>query len=203
MTAPSPASIERFMASGPLLFDIETTGLKADYGLILVIGLMRHHPKNYYHPTQLVLDTKQKDWEKAERKMLKDFLKFVEGETCFITYNGIRFDMPFLQARLAIQGLPLMPKVRHLDMYYTVKRAFGYTVTSRRAKYLQALYRVGDPDAPFKESSEVMTWLRATFSRNQEAFRKIMRHNMYECLPSLDYQVRKLRNVLPRTVALR
>jgi uncharacterized protein YprB with RNaseH-like and TPR domain len=195
--------LETFLESGPLMFDIETTGLKADYGLILVIGVRRFLPEGSPEAVQFVIDRTRQDWEAAERVLLRSFLSYMKDESCIITFNGTRFDMPFLQARLAIQGLPLMPKMHHLDMFYAAKNAFRYTITSRRAKYLQALYSVGDPSAPHKESSQVMTWLRATYSRNRAAFNRIVAHNRTECLVSLDYQVRKLRPVLPRSVSLR
>lgn len=207
---PSPASLAGFMSKPyPLMVDVETTGLKADYGLALVIGIRQFRPGRgirMWH--QFILDRTKPDWEKAEHAMLLDFRKFFDvyfafGEPRIITFNGTRFDVPFLQARLAVQGISLLPKMRHIDLYFVAKRTFAYTITSRRAKYMQSLFRVGDPNAPFKNSSELMTWLRATFSRDKAAFARIVDHNKNECLVSLDYQTRRLYGLLPRTVPLR
>jgi uncharacterized protein YprB with RNaseH-like and TPR domain len=207
----SAASLERFMRQTPppLLLDVETTGLKADYGLALVIGVRAFDPKRRSGVTrQFILDRTAKNWEVAERRMLREFRRvfdiyFRDSEPRIITFNGTRFDVPFLQARLAAQGLPLLPKTRHLDNYYTVKRTFGYTITSRRAKYVESLFQVGDPKAPHKDSSQMFTWLRATFARDKSAFQRIVNHNYDECLESLYYQTRRLYHLLPRTVPLR
>lgn len=207
---PSAASLAGFMAPPyPLMLDVETTGLKADYGLALVVGLRLFRPKRGPRiGNQFIIDRTSRNWEAAEGRMLRDFRRFFDvyfatTEPRIITFNGTRFDVPFLQARLAVQGIPLLPKVRHIDLYYTAKRTFAYTITSRRAKYMQSLFRVGDPNAPYKSSSEIMTWLRATFSRDKAAFQRIVDHNANECLVSLDYQTRRLYNLLPRTVPLR
>lgn len=206
----SSASLAGFMEKPyPLMVDVETTGLKADYGLALVIGIRQFRPGRsvrVWH--QFILDRTAKDWERAEGKMLRDFRRFFDlyfygQEPRIITFNGTRFDIPFLQARLAVQGISLLPKMRHIDLYYVAKRTFAYTITSRRAKYMQSLFRVGDPNAPFKNSSELMTWLRATFSRDRMAFERIVDHNKNECLSSLDYQTRRLYGLLPRTVPLK
>jgi uncharacterized protein YprB with RNaseH-like and TPR domain len=38
-----------------------------------------------------------------------------------VTYNGTRFDMPFLATRLMVNKQPEIGIVRHIDLYYTVK----------------------------------------------------------------------------------
>jgi uncharacterized protein YprB with RNaseH-like and TPR domain len=206
----SASSIEAFLLPPyPLEFDLETTSLKADYGLALVVGVRPFRVRSRRAtPVQFILETRAKNWELAERRMLRDVERFLrgyfkDGPVKIITFNGTRFDVPFLQARLAAQGLPLLPKMRHLDLYYTVKRTFGYTVTSRRAKYIEAIFQAGDVRAPHKDSSQIFTWSRATFSRDRAAFARIVAHNRDECLASLDYQTRRLLSLAPRTVPLR
>lgn len=199
-----PSAIDRFLAARPLLLDIETTGLKADYGLVLAIGVREFTAHGRPEPVrQFHVDIRDIKLERSERRMLREFRAFMNGRGGIVTYNGTRFDVPFLQARFMAQGIPLLPKLRHLDLFYTVKNTVRYTVTSRRAKYIQALFRVGDPRAPLKDSSEMMTWLRATFSRDRAAFQRILDHNENECLSSLLYQTRRLADLAPRTVALR
>lgn len=45
---------------------------------------------------------------------------------CVVTFNGKRFDEKFIQTRLAMHRLPLMQKVRHVDLYQVVKRNFSF-----------------------------------------------------------------------------
>jgi len=203
-------SLDCFLDRQPLLLDIETTGLKADYGLAMVIGVSRYTPSGPREPVrQFKIDIRKTDMEKSERDMLEDFRAFMEqevqkeGGAGIITFNGTRFDIPFIQARLMAQGLPLLPKMRHLDLFYVIKNTLRYTVTSRRAKYIQSIFKIGDPKAPLKDSSQMFTWLRATFSRDTAAFQRIVDHNRNECLQSLLYQTRRLRGLAPQSIPLR
>ena len=203
-------SLDCFLDRQPLLLDIETTGLKADYGLVMVIGVSRYTPSGPRKPVrQFKIDIRKTDMERSEYNMLLDFRTFMDGETLkeggagIITFNGIRFDVPFVQARLMAQGIPLLPKMRHLDLFYVIKNTLRYTVTSRRAKYIQSIFKMGDPKAPLKDSSQMFTWLRATFSRDTAAFQRIVDHNRNECLQSLLYQTRRLKGLAPQTVPLR
>lgn len=193
---------ESFFDNRPVLLDIETTGLKADYGLVLVIGV-RPYPGKPSDTRQFIINRRIKNWESAEFRMLAEFRRYMDEHPFIITYNGSRFDIPYLQVRLAAQGLPLLPKLYHMDLFYTVKRTFNYTITSRRSKYVQAVFAVGDPRAPHKDGSEMMTWLRATFARDAAAFARIVDHNRNECLRALDYQVRRLNRLVPNTIPRR
>src|SRR6266566_711462 len=124
-------SIDCFFERRPLLLDIETTGLKSDYGLVLVIGVREFTGSGKGEPVrQFIIDYESKNWVRAEKAMLRKFRRFIESRTDIITFFGDRFDVPYLQARFAAQGLPLLPKMRHLDLFHTVKRTFGYTITS-------------------------------------------------------------------------
>ena len=84
--------------------DIETTGLSAVYNGITVIGI---HLDDGYHGTliQIVGD----DVTKA------NLLKALEGVHRIYTYNGSRFDFPFIQAYL---GLDLTEYYHHHDLMY-------------------------------------------------------------------------------------
>jgi uncharacterized protein len=84
--------------------DIETTGLSADYSDITVIGihLVEGERQSF---VQLVGDDIT-----AER-----LCESLEGVSVIHTYNGSRFDLPFIQARL---GIDLGAMYEHCDLMY-------------------------------------------------------------------------------------
>ncbi len=54
-----------------------------------------------------------------------------------VTHNGKRFDWKFLQTRLLVNGLPLLPKIAHIDTCALARKNFS--LFSNRLKDLAAL----------------------------------------------------------------
>lgn len=97
--------IQRFAA-----VDIETTALDASYGRLICICIK--------HETEDKVRTKYIRWSKDELSLLKWMQKQYEDIDVLITWNGKRFDIPFINARLMRHGLsPLEPK-KHMDLMY-------------------------------------------------------------------------------------
>lgn len=84
--------------------DIETTGLSYAYDAITVIGLYFTHNSDEWC-LQLVGDDAT-----GER-----LLEALEGVVTIYTYNGSRFDLPFIRARL---GVDLEARFGHRDLMY-------------------------------------------------------------------------------------
>jgi uncharacterized protein YprB with RNaseH-like and TPR domain len=85
--------------------DIETTGLNRRYADITVIGIALE--KN--SKSQLVQLTKNNLYEKK-------LLDCLDGIDEIYTYNGSRFDLPFIKARL---GVDLKRSFKHTDLMYS------------------------------------------------------------------------------------
>lgn len=93
-------------------FDIETNNLNADYGEVLVIS---------YKLSGKAVKTLSSD-DMTERAMLKEFRRVVAEEAdCIVSYNGKRFDVPFINTRLLEYGEDPLAKKHHLDYYFTLK----------------------------------------------------------------------------------
>jgi uncharacterized protein len=84
--------------------DIETTGLSVDYSDITVIGI------------HLVEGDKQSFVQLVGEDITAERLcDALEGVSVLHTYNGSRFDLPFIQARL---GVDLSAMYEHCDLMY-------------------------------------------------------------------------------------
>ena len=103
-------------------FDLEMTGLSADYGTIL-IGSVKEYGKS---PKTFVVDTPgdDRDVAIAVRNELNKYMTWV-------SYNGKMFDIKFLNTRLLIHGEEQAIRRHHLDMYWQVKY---HTRTSRKSQ---------------------------------------------------------------------
>jgi len=195
---------ELFLAARPLLIDIETDSLRADFGLVLCAVTRPYGPRvSDRKGTRIFrIDIKAPDLELAEKAMLQELRKSLIGVTGVIHYFGVHFDIPFLQTRLGMQGLQLLPKLLQLDMWNTNKRVYDRTITSRRMAAVQALFKEGDRLAPMKSGVEPHNWRRAKFARDQKAMDEIVAHCVKD-LDVLEYQVRRLTPLLPDRVIRR
>lgn len=70
-----------------------------------------------------------KGWAKNvndDRALCEALFEVLHDADAVVTFNGKRFDWPFFQTRLAINGMPLLPKIKHIDMCSVVKRHFRF-----------------------------------------------------------------------------
>jgi len=88
--------------------DIETTGLSRDYAGLTVVGvaLADEAPFQVF---QLV----------GDEISAEGLLAILRPVGCLYTYNGRRFDLPFIRAKL---GLDLARQFQHVDLMYSCWR---------------------------------------------------------------------------------
>jgi DNA polymerase elongation subunit (family B) len=101
-----------------LLFDIETSHLKADFGHLICIGWKFLDEKRVYCPT--ILDHPGVDCI-DDRPLLREFIRAYNTADMIVTYFGKGFDSKFLNAKVLGYGLRPLPPLPHVDLYFTVK----------------------------------------------------------------------------------
>lgn len=102
--------------------DIETTGLWGGADAITVIGLFDGHRTKVF----------------IKDKNLEDFADEVEKYSLLVTFNGKRFDLPFI--RSAFGKLPQLQG--HIDIMYPLRR-LGYRGGLKRVEAELGLHREG------------------------------------------------------------
>ncbi len=125
------------MKSPILIWDIESTDLKADWGRVLCIGfktLDSAAPPRVWAVTdpeyrcKSIID---------DRKLVAAFWKRLCEAPIFITYYGSRFDLPYLQAKVLKYGISGTPRGRHIDLYFYARQ---HMAISRRRLVTVAEY---------------------------------------------------------------
>lgn len=139
--------------------DIETTGLSADFHEITVVGMCRVEEDNA-HLVQLVGD------DVTEEAVLQ----VLDGVNTIYTYNGQRFDLPFIRARL---GLDLGAEFGHCDLMYDCWRRGlygGFKAVEQQLGIPRQLTGVGGFEA-------VMLWWRYVNDGDRSALDLLLEYN--------------------------
>lgn len=135
------------------VLDIETTNLRANMGMCIAavvkpLGLSA---------IELRLD-RYKDREPWDDSPLIADLRVVLGQCAkVITWNGSRFDFPFIRTRSFLNGLHYEPvMVAHCDLLYVARRTLLFT--SHKLKTDINAFAAGQKPEPREE-----TWRRAGY----------------------------------------
>ncbi|MBN1884547.1 MAG: ribonuclease H-like domain-containing protein [Candidatus Krumholzibacteriota bacterium] len=123
-----------------LWLDLETTGLSM--APLFLVGLM------YEEGNRLVVDQLfARDYAEEAAVLLFAAETMARFDT-LVTYNGLRFDVPFLAGRMAYTSLPFRPPRRHVDLLRVARRAVGRRTPNHRLqtleRHLLGMKRAGD-----------------------------------------------------------
>ena len=151
-------------------FDIESTGLDAEYGQLLCGVIGEHLTENPTEPrlhTFELEDFSGRRWEDLSLAVaLRDEL---EKYDLAISYNGANFDVPFINTRLAEAGERGMVLRRHKDLLYTCRGKLRLG-SNRLARVTQFLF--GETQ---KTSITPGVWRRAICGRRKD-YEYIIKH---------------------------
>lgn len=177
------------------IVDIESTGLKSDKGFVLCAGV-----KGLGQPAKVIgLHTEgfgpsryQRD-KKVISALRTEMLKY-DG---WITWNGLLYDLPFIDDRLTICGLPPIEKrfARGLDVMW-MARTGKSTLTSSRLDWVAKTLK-----CPYKKTplDMVPTWQDAeeeaahNFREGRDNYNQIVDHCEWD-LQVTEWVYNKLRN---------
>lgn len=102
------------------LFDIECTNLRADFGYILCAGVKEWGGGP---ATILRLDDyrtfETRPWE--DKRLVKDYVKLLSEYDVLISWNGKRFDWPFVRTRMMLNGYDAPTNQKHIDLYFQAR----------------------------------------------------------------------------------
>ncbi len=102
--------------------DGEMSNLSADYGQLLCAALCEYKATTpYYSNIQLftLKDYRGKRWD--DRSLALEWRNALEEYDIVVTWNGIKFDIPFLNTRLRRWGLREVRIARTKDLLYTAR----------------------------------------------------------------------------------
>lgn len=107
-----------------LFWDIESTDLQADFGNMLACGF-----KYLGQPAEVIslLDVNKhcKSCRRVDavddKRLLKQVWERLAAADVWVTWFGKGFDIKFVNTRLVDGGMPALPPIPHIDLYFTAK----------------------------------------------------------------------------------
>jgi uncharacterized protein YprB with RNaseH-like and TPR domain len=137
------------------VIDLECTDLKSDKGFLLCGGI-----KPLCEPGQII---GIKDFgpgpsrARIDRKLAGALKREIEAYDGIITWNGIMFDVPFLNDRLLLNGYRPLKQLFHIDIMYQARQGKAALTSSRLdwvAKMLKCPYRKTELDLSLWKEAE-------------------------------------------------
>lgn len=121
--------------------DIETTGLSPTTYMFLC-GLL------FWKRRELVAEQVFARDYAEERAVLRYVRETLSKFEVVVTYNGERFDLPFIQTRMAANRVQPMAPIASLDLLYTARRFFRGILPNCRLgtveRHVRGIERTGD-----------------------------------------------------------
>ena len=158
--------------SKPLLricaFDLETTSLSADLGVILCAVLKQTGQR----ATVFRIDESNPGWSthpEDDHGLVDRLARCLETYDVWLAFNGAAFDLPFLRSRLAYWRLQPLSARLLIDPYLIVRRKLR--LSSNSLAVLAAYLGLGRkcPVSP-------AVWERAALHADREALDQIVQH---------------------------
>lgn len=155
-----------------IFLDIETTGLSPKDASIYMIGIGVLH-QNDLHIKQLFADEPSE-----EKSVIESYVSFAAGYDTIITFNGNKFDIPFLEKRAALYGIdPDFSNKNGIDIYKRL-RPFRtlLSLTDMKQKSLEVFLGINREDA-MSGKELIGIYDRYTRGRDPEKLKLLLLHN--------------------------
>lgn len=164
---------------GEVLFlDIEASGVNfqtTNYPFLAGFGFYKQ--EEYHIHQYFLLETSLED------KLLTVVRDYVEDFPYIATFNGKKFDIPYLQSRFQLYGEIFPSHFHHFDVYHIWKRLLpknfhgGYSQKNLENKIL-AVERDNDIEG-YRIPEIIFDWMK--YKRHEE-FHRVFRHNEWDVL---------------------
>ena len=152
------------------LFDIETTGLDADFGVVLCSSIKDWH--NNYQTVFRIDDGPPGAARSDDSHVVSATIEELKKFDILIAHNGVQFDKQYLNSRALRwhQSGLLLPDTKIIDPVKLARNhlRLGYNSLERLAQHLQTPHQ--------KEKIQGPTWVRAGMDRDEDAMNEVVSH---------------------------
>lgn len=171
LEAKRQANFERcWNCFGPSIayFDLETTDLKPEMGLILCCAVLTY-PSGEWNVFSILDHGRAEDGELVDDETAVDIRDCLEQHDIIVGWHSKGFDVPFLNTRLVYAGERKLRTHLHLDPMYCYRGWHGVKPTSSSLKSVLEFY-----DAPYQKMDVPKSVWKAAKNGSERAIRKLV-----------------------------
>ena len=157
------------------VIDIETSNLKADYGIILTWCIKPLGEKKIIQGVISAADIKKGRKGDEDRRVTIELIDEMQKYDKLIGYYSKRFDLPYVRARALHMNIPFpfFGSIQHVDVYDIIKNRF---CISRKTQENACRVLLGDTD---KTHFAGAIW-RDAARGDKKALAEVLEHNIYD-----------------------
>jgi uncharacterized protein len=154
------------------VFDIETTGLSPKYSKVILIGIL------YIKNNQTIVQQFFADNSKEEKEILFYFKEVFKEFRYHITFNGMRFDIPYLNERFKSNDINyIIDKTKDIDILNVVRPyQKKLSLIDCKLKTVEKYLGIERKDTISGKDS-VELYKQYEITQNEELKKKILLHN--------------------------
>ena len=176
----SPVS-EHIFKDDCIFFDIETTGFSPTTSICYLIGTLQKDGDTILTDQFLAIDKKE------EKEVLLSFLDVLKDKSTIITFNGMGFDIPFIEAKCKLYGIPFdFSCYQYVDIYKLVSEIkFLLKLPNYKQKTLEDFLGIHRNDI-FSGGELIAVYEEYAHSKSIELESLLLLHNYEDVLGMLD-----------------
>lgn len=179
-----------FKKEDVVFFDIETTGFSPETTILYMIGCV------YYQQNRLICTQWFSDSRDAQKDVLVAFMEFIGSYRLLICYNGLGFDIPYLQKKCHMYKLSYpIEQMAVLDIYKQLQPYRGILHTPNlKQKSVEAFLGLDREDS-YSGGELIEIYLRYLDSHANDSLYLLTLHNredligMTALLSMLSYRI--------------
>lgn len=155
-------------------FDLETSNLSADFGVILCGAVKPAHGRVKVFRADH-LNPRWATCRSDDSAVVRAIVNELEKYDIWVAHNGARFDVPFLRTRLLKHGMPPLPSKKLIDPVLLARNKLRMSFNSldKVASHL---------GCNSKTTVEPDKWLQAALDGSRRAMRYIAHHCVQDVL---------------------
>lgn len=173
-----------------LFFDIETTGFSPETTILYMIGCI------YCQQDRLICTQWFSDNKNAQKDVLIAFMEFISNYKLLICYNGLGFDIPYLQKKCHMYKLPYhLEQVNVLDIYKQIQPFRSvFHIPNLKQKSIEIFLGINREDK-YNGGELIEIYLKYLENHSNEYMNLLTLHNrddltgMTKLLPILSYKI--------------
>lgn len=179
---------DRIFKEDSIFFDIETTGFSPASSIVYLIGCLRKDKDS------IIIDQFLAENKADEKDVILSFLELIKDKNTIISFHGVGFDIPFIQAKCNAYNIPeTLKEYQYVDIFKIISGIkFLLKLPNYKQKTIETFLNLKRDDI-FSGGELINVYEEYLHTHSEESEKLLLLHNfedvmgMLNILPVLTY----------------